>query len=83
MSVKNGPSCGDMELAKEELPNFDDCQTEHEIAVATEKAEKIKQARQKITHFTSYIMGVTAIHPEINPYEWPAPHGQNIYNHDQ
>ena len=79
MSVKNGPSCGDMELAKEELPNFDDCQTEHEIAVATEKAEKIKQARQKITHFTSYIMGVTAIHPEINPTEWPAPYGHNIY----
>ena len=25
MSVKNGPSCADMELAKEELPNLDDC----------------------------------------------------------
>ena len=79
MSVKNGPSCGDMELANEELPNLDDCQTDQDIAVATDRAEKIKEARIKMTQFTSYLMGISAIHPETNPSEWPAPHGQNIY----
>ena len=79
MSVKNGPSCGDMELAKEDLPNLDDYQTEEEIVVAADKAEKIKEARIKIAQFTSYLMGISAIHPEANPSEWPGPHGQNIY----
>ena len=79
MSVKNGPSCGDMELAKEELPNLDDCEGEEEIYAAIDKTEKIKEARIKMEQFTSYFMGISAIHPETNPYEWPAPHGQNIY----
>ena len=79
MSVKNGPSCADMELAKEELPNLDDCQSEEEFTLAADKITKIKEARKKMEHFNSYLMGITAIHPESNPYEWPAPHGQNIY----
>ena len=79
MSVKNGPSCIDMDLAKEELPNIEECLSEDELAAATERTEKIKEARLKMTQFTSYTMGISAIHPEVKPYEWPPPHGQNIY----
>ena len=46
MSVEHGPSCSDMKLAKKDLPNLDDCQTEEQVAVATAITENIKAARK-------------------------------------
>ena len=79
MSVRNGPSCGDMEFAKMPLPNLDECDTEEEIKIAIDKIAKIQAAQKKLAQFNSEIIGISAIHPDADPNKWPAPQGQNVY----
>ena len=33
--------------------------------------------------FNSHILGITAIHPEVNPINWPGPYGQNVSKPDK
>ncbi len=40
--------------------------------------DKIFEARKVMQEFNSHFIGVSAIHPELNPYHWPPPRGQNI-----
>ena len=40
---------------------------------------KIAKAMEKMEKFNSYLIGVSAIHPEYDPCHWPAPLGDNIY----
>ena len=77
MSVHNGPSCGDMEFAK--MPNIDECETEQDKILTRDINDKIQAAKNKMAQFNSQIIGISAIHPEVDPDKWPAPHGQNIY----
>ena len=42
------------------------------------KDELIALAKKKIEEFNSYFIGVSAIHPELNPQDWPAPLGDNV-----
>ena len=68
-----------MELAKISLPNIDDCDAENEVMVSNDLAANIKAARTKLSEFNSHILGISAIHPEVDPVKWPGPHGQNVY----
>ena len=79
ISVKHGPSYCEMELARKALPNFAECKNQEEFDEAAELAEKINAAKKRIEEFNSHIMGVSAIHPEFDPFNWPSPYGHNIY----
>ena len=45
---------------------------------ATEKLEN-EEAKQKLIDFSTNTLGVSAIHPNPDPKEWPAPYGSNVY----
>ena len=83
ISVDHGPSSTDMELAKTALPDLDNCQTQEQFIVETHLAEKIKTAQTKLAKFNSHILGIVAIHPEVNPINWPGPYGQNVSKPDK
>ena len=38
---------------------------------------EIKAAKTKIIEFNSLVLGVSAVHPELNFENWSAPHGKN------
>ena len=61
------------------LPNLDECDTEEKLKIAIDKIAKIHEAQNKLAQFNSEIIGTSAIHPDADPTNWPAPHGQNVY----
>ena len=82
---EKGPSCTDMFMANTPLPkvktideNGDEIET-NEIDEKHPLFEKINEARNKMAYFNSYTIGVSAIHPEKDPVNWPAPHGLNVF----
>ena len=79
MSVEHGPSCGEMDLARKDFPNLATCEIQEQHNAATTLSEHIKASKKKIEEFNSHIMGVSAIHPDVDPANWPAPYGQNVY----
>ena len=98
MSIENGPTLKEMDLAREDIfecptyPNLtefakDIYDTEEKIQ--TEKARRladyermlirfneIKAAKEKMIEFNSLILGIYAVHPELDFENWPAPRGK-------
>merc|ERR1712029_135873 len=79
ITMKNGPSCKEMELAKQDVPKIDENSTSEQ----RQKADDITAAKIKIIEFNSLLAGVFALHPELNPVYWPAPLGQCPYKSDK
>ena len=103
MSMKNGPTHHEMELAlqkakKPEPPVFthlhenpDDTEEKKEkdekrkqemkedYERELQKYHEIKAAKEKMIEFNSLLLGVYAVHPELNFENWPMPHGKNPY----
>jgi hypothetical protein len=75
MTMKNGPSCKEMELAKEKCPKLNHESTDDQI----KRADDITNAKNKMINFNSLLAGIFALHPELNPVDWPPPLGQNPY----
>ena len=48
-------------------------------AVMKQRVDEGVRCKKKLIEFNSNIAGITAVHPEYNPQEWPAPHGTNVY----
>ncbi|MBM3938769.1 MAG: hypothetical protein FJ333_08995, partial [Sphingomonadales bacterium] len=44
-----------------------------------QQREEVELACEKVARFTAHTLGVTAVHPNKNPVEWPAPFGQNVH----
>ena len=75
-----------MEMASTKLPTIKKIVIENgkeieidEIDVNHPLWEKICEARNKMAYFNSYTAGVSALHPEKDPVNWPAPHGLNVF----
>ena len=45
--------------------------------VNKETANQVRYARQEIEQFASQHLGLSALHPQQDPKEWPGPEGQN------
>jgi hypothetical protein len=41
--------------------------------------QAIIAAREKIINFATEHIGISAVHPNLDPHEWPPPYGQNVY----
>jgi hypothetical protein len=68
LHIHNGPSHSDLEGA---FQNPD--------GVSDERKEEVVRSQDRIVQFTSQMLGISAIHPNPNPQEWPAPFGQNVH----
>ena len=68
LHIHNGPSHSDLEGA---FQNSD--------GVSDERKEEVVRSQDRIVQFTSQMLGISAIHPNPNPQEWPAPFGQNVH----
>merc|ERR1712173_14551 len=81
ITMKNGLSCKEMELAKLDIPKIipvvDDKTSKEEVENLKQKAIDIVNAKKKMIEFNSLLAGVFALHPELNPTLWPPPLGQN------
>ena len=82
--IENGPSCIDMEMASTNLPKIKKIEDGKEIETDEIDEnhplyEQICDARAKMAHFNSYTAGVSALHPEKDPANWPGPHGFNVF----
>ena len=75
MTMKNGPSCEEMELAKQTCPKINHESTEDQI----KRADDINNAKNKMIEFNSLLAGIFALHPQLDPVHWPPPLGQNPY----
>ena len=67
LHVQDGPSHTDLERA---FQNPD--------GLPEERKEEVLQSQDKIAQFTAETLGISAIHPNPVPQEWPAPYGQNV-----
>lgn len=73
ISVESGPNSRTMELAGVKLP------------VAEERKAKdllhdaIWSSREEVVKFSALTVGISTVHPSLDPKEWPAPLGQNVY----
>ena len=68
LRMKGGPSHQDMKNAYQDISK-----------VLEEKKEEIRTAQEKIVHHSTTVLGISALHPNPDPKEWPAPYGQNVY----
>jgi len=50
-----------------------------ECAFKSALSPEVLEAREKVTRFSSHTVGISAVHPNPNPVNWPGPHGQNVY----
>ncbi|MCP3932070.1 MAG: hypothetical protein GY705_23605, partial [Bacteroidetes bacterium] len=75
MTMKNGPTCNEMVLAKQKCPELHFESTDDE----RKKVDDIKNAKNKMIEFNSLLAGIFALHPDLNPAHWPPPLGQNPY----
>jgi hypothetical protein len=46
---------------------------------AVAENDEIIAAREKIIKFATEHIGISAIHPNLDPHEWPPPYGQKVY----
>ena len=101
MSMENGPTLGEMDLARSDLPEYpkvyewtknDENFYKTEEEKETEKTRRqehyendvqryndIKAAKEKMIEFNSLLLGIYAVHPELDFENWPAPRGKNPY----
>ena len=50
---------------------------EEELLAADEDHEAVEAERRLVEEFSSLRLGLTAVHPEPNPLQWPQPEGRN------
>ena len=51
--------------------------SEDEQLAATQDHEAVEEQRRLVEQFASLRLGLTAVHPEPNPQQWPPPEGPN------
>ena len=68
LHIQDGPSHSDMERAfknAEALPN--------------EARGEVLESQQKMASFAAHHLGISGMHPNPKPPEWPGPYGQDVY----
>ena len=43
-----------------------------------ERHEEVKATRDEVARFASHTLGITGMHPNPTPQEWPGPYGQDV-----
>ena len=66
--VKDGPSNKELEHAYLVPPKTDGA-----------LRQTIVEAQTKIIDFSTQVLGISAIHPNPEPSQWPGPYGQNVH----
>jgi hypothetical protein len=91
LSVNGGPSQEELTLAfktkvnekvQEELDKLLECSdSPPDTILAAENGlhllKKVNAAREKVVKFGTEHLGLSGIHPDLDPYNWPPPYGQN------
>jgi hypothetical protein len=91
LSVNGGPSQEELTMAfktkinekvQEELDKLLECSNSPPDAILAAENDlkllrEVKAAREKVLLFGTEHLGLSGIHPDLDPYNWPPPYGQN------
>ena len=50
----------------------------HSAVDPPEKKEEFKQTREEVARFSAHTLGISGMHPNPRPAEWPGPYGQDV-----
>ena len=68
----------DVRSSEDSFSQEEENQEENYEDVSPEEQASILESRQKVVEFAVNHLGLSSVHPQENPKQWPGPEGQNV-----